>query len=272
LRQAAKEVPPVPDWDVKPGFDLQGKRALVVGFANPAGRAIALALAEAGADVAAAAATLDGDEVMEAKHAARDAAKLGRQSISQAWDVTLPTNVQVSLKQLIREFGPPGILVYNADASLAKPITATSDAEFARVQQVNQSGAFYAARSFLRELPEGAGGRIVFVTGIFGERGVENFAAYATAKAGVHGLAAALSQEVAARDVTVNCISSGWMDYTPGRGPDEIGQNLLMRYIPMRRFGTAEELALLVVLLASDGAGYINGQVLHVDGGVLTHL
>ena len=260
------------EWERKPGFDLSGKKALVVGFGNPAGLALAMGLAEAGADVAVASATLDGDEVMAAKRAAKAVQKAGRASFSQGWDVTLPTNVQVGLKQLIKEFGHPSILVYNADAVLAKPIETTTDAEFARVQQVNQNGAFYSARSFLRELPEGTTGRILFVTAVGSDRGITNMAAYASAKAGVVGLASALSQECGPRGVTVNCIATGWMDWTPGRGPDEIGQNLLLRYLPMRRFGTAEELACLAVLLASDASGYINGQVLHVDGGVATRL
>ena len=262
----------MPEWDRKPGFDLSGKRALVVGFANPAGRAIALALAEAGADVAAASATLSGDEVMEAKRVAKEVAAQSRQSFSQGWDVTLPRNVQVGLKQAIRDFGAPTILVYNADQPLAKPIERVTDAEFARVHAVNQAGAFSTARSFVHELAEGASGRIIFVNTILGERGVENLAAYATAKAGVEGLALGLSQELAGRGVTVNCISTGWMEYTPGRGPDEVGSNLLLRFIPMRRFGRADEIGPLAVLLASDAAGYINGQVLHLDGGASIHL
>jgi 3-oxoacyl-[acyl-carrier protein] reductase len=262
----------VADWNRKPGFDLEGKRALVVGLCNPAGHAIAVALAEAGADVAAASATMDGDEVMAAKRASKAVAGLHRKTMSQGWDVTLPTNVQVGMRQIVKEFGAPHIVVFNADLPLAKPITATSDAEFARVQQVNQNGAFYTARSFVRELPEGETGRMIFVTNILGERGVENFTAYATAKAGVVGLMLALSQEVGGRNITANCISTGWMDWTPGRGPDEIGQNLLMRFVPMRRFGRADETSSLAVLLASDAAGYITGQVLHVDGGIMTHL
>jgi 3-oxoacyl-[acyl-carrier protein] reductase len=262
----------MPDWDRKPGFDLTGKKALVVGTGNPAGRSIALALAEAGADVAVASATLDGDEVMEAKRVSKAVAALGRATLAQGWDVTLPTNVQVGLKQVVKEFGRPSILVYNADAPLFKPLETTTDAEFARVSQVNLAGAFYTARSFVRELPEGADGRLVFVNNVFGERGIGHAVAYGAAKAGVVGLMLGLSQELGARGTTANCISTGWMDYTPGRGSDEIGQNLLMRYIPMRRFGTGDEVAALTVLLASDAAGYISGQVLHVDGGVTTHL
>ncbi len=260
------------DWDRKPGFDLAAKRAIVVGFANPAGRAIANALAEAGADVATASATMDGDEVMEAKRAAKDVEKLGRKSFSQGWDVTLPTNVQVSFRQLKKEFGAPGILVFNADLMIAKPITSISDAEFGRTQQINQSGAFYASRTFLRELPEGEPGRLLYVVSLLGERGLNNMSAYATAKGGVIGLMHALSQEAAPRGVTANAISTGWMDWTPGRGPDDPAQNLLLRFIPMRQFGQGGDLGALSVLLASDAAGYINGQVLHVDGGVSQHL
>ena len=138
------------DWDRKSGFDLTGKKAIVVGFGTPGGSAIALGLAEAGADVAVTSATLDGDEIMAAKRAAKAIQKLGRTSFSQGWDVTLPTNVTVGLRQVVKEFGHPSILVYNADAPLAKPIEKTTDAEFARVQQVNQNGAFYSARSFLK--------------------------------------------------------------------------------------------------------------------------
>lgn len=260
------------EWDRKPGFDLSGKRALVVGCSNPAGRAIAVGLAEAGADVAIVSSTMDGDEVMEAKRTAKVIEALGRKSVSQGWDVTLPTNIQVGLKQIGKDFGKPSILVYNADAVLAKPIEKTTDSEFARIQAVNQSGAYYAARSFLKEFPEGETGRLIFVTSVFAERGVEHYSAYTSAKAGVVGLSAALSQELGARNMTSNCISTGWMDWTPGRGPDEIGANLLLRFIPMRRFGKAEELAALAVLLASDAAGYLNGQVFHVDGGVSQHL
>ncbi|MEO8538587.1 MAG: SDR family oxidoreductase [bacterium] len=260
------------EWDRKAGFDLRGKRALVIGCSNPSGRAIALGLAEAGADVAIASATMDGDEVMEAKRIAKAATALGRNSLAHGWDVTLPTNVQVGLKQISKEFGTPSILVFNADMALAKPIEKTTDSEFAKIQAVNQSGAFYAARSFLKELPEGETGRLLFTTSVFGERGVENLTAYATAKAGVIGLSAALSQEIAARGATCNCISTGWMDWTPGRGPDDVGANLLMRFVPMRRFGKAEELAALAVLLCSDAAGYLSGQVFHVDGGISQHL
>ncbi len=260
------------EWQRSPGFDLTGKRALVIGFANPAGHAIAVAMAEAGADVAAASATMDGDEVMAAKRASKAVAELGRATLSHGWDVTLPTNVQVSFKQVQRDFGMPDIVVFNADAPLQKKITEVTDTEFGRVQAVNQNGAFYTTRTFLKERTAGSRSRLIYITNIFGERGVTGLGAYATAKAGVTGLMAAVSQEAGGDGVTANCISTGWMDWTPGRGPDEVGQNLLMRFVPMRQFGKADQLGALAVLLASDAASFINGQVLHVDGGIMTHL
>ena len=165
----------------------------------------------------------------------------------------------------------PSVLVYNADATLAKPIAKTGDAEFAHVQAVNLSGAFYAARAWVRELGAGPPGRLIFVTSLLGERGVNHLSAYAASKAGVLGLAAALSQELAPT-VTVNCIATGWMDWTIGRGSDDPAENLLLRFIPMRRFGGAENLGALAVLLASDAAGFMSGQTFHVDGGVSAHL
>tara|TARA_B100001123_G_scaffold404978_2_gene494925 strand:- start:9813 stop:10598 length:786 start_codon:yes stop_codon:yes gene_type:complete len=259
------------DWERLEGYDLTGKRALVVGFANPAGHAITEALAESGANVAVASATMDGDEVMAAKRAARTVSSLGRETFSQGWDVTLPTNVRVGLRQLVKEFGVPSVLVYNADLPLSKPIEKTGDAEFANIQAVNLNGAFYAARAWVRELQEGQTGRLIFVSSILGERGVKNLSAYAAAKAGVLGLAASLSQELAPA-ITVNSIATGWMDWTLGRGKDDPSQNLLLRFIPMRSFGGAENLGPLTVLLASDAAGFLSGQVFHIDGGVSNHL
>jgi 3-oxoacyl-[acyl-carrier protein] reductase len=260
------------DWEREPGFDLADKRAIVVGFGNPGGHSIALALAEAGAHVAVASATLDGDEVMEAKRAAKGIRALGRESMSQGWDVTLPTNVQVGLRQIVKEFGKPSIMVFNADRPSVGPIGGVTDTELSNVLQVNLAGAFYAARSFIKERDVSVPGRIIFVTSVIGERGLDNASAYAAAKAGVAGLSNALSQELGDQGVTSNCIATGWMSWTQGRGSDEPAENVLLRFIPMRRFGAGDELAGAAVLLASGGASYINGEVIHVDGGVTTHL
>ena len=258
------------EWQRSPGFDLSNKKVLVVGFSNPSGESIAIALAEAGADVATASATMNGDEVMAAKRASKKIRELGRKTISQGWDVTLPVNIQVGLKQIIKEFGCPDVVVYNADLTLAKPLVKTSDSEFSRIHQVNLHGAFSTARSYVRDLKDSKG-KIIFVSSIFGSRGISNTAAYASAKAGVTGLTLALSQELSPQ-ITVNCIASGWMSWTSGRGSDVLEENRLLRFIPARRFGEPSEIRALVVLLASEASNYITGQVFNIDGGVTTHL
>ncbi|MGI8927169.1 MAG: SDR family NAD(P)-dependent oxidoreductase [Tepidiformaceae bacterium] len=187
--------------------DLGGKEALVVGCATPAARPIALALAAAGADVAIASATTEPEEMFEARRIAKEAALTGRRTFSQGWDVTLPVNVQVGLKQLLKEFGRPSILVFTADAPLERPLEKTTDAEFARVQQVNLHGAFYAARSFVRECVPAGPGRIIFVTPALPQSSPPAGAAYAAARAGLVGLAAALSRELAPRAIAVHCVA-----------------------------------------------------------------
>jgi NAD(P)-dependent dehydrogenase (short-subunit alcohol dehydrogenase family) len=182
--------------------NLAGKTAVVVGFGNALGRAVARALAEAGANVGAAAASLDGDEVMEAKRAARDASKAGRASFSQAWDVTLPTNVQVSLKQLVKELGRPSILVYSPSVALDAAFTKTTDAQLAHDHGVVLLGAFYAARSFVRELGEERGAIALVIPDSGGN------VAIATAAAGLRGLADGLWRELNGR-VRVVAIEAG---------------------------------------------------------------
>ena len=153
---------------------------------------------------------------------------------------------------------------------MAKPLVKTSDSEFSKIHQVNLHGAFATARSYVRDLKDSKG-KIIFVSSIFGSRGISNTAAYASAKAGVTGLTLALSQELSPQ-ITVNCIASGWMSWTPGRGTNSVEDNLLLRFIPSRRFGEPSELSALAVLLSSEAANYITGQIFTIDGGVSTHL
>jgi NAD(P)-dependent dehydrogenase (short-subunit alcohol dehydrogenase family) len=252
-------------------FSLQDKKALVLGAGTPAGRAIAVALAEAGADVAVAAASIDGDEVMACRRTRRAVEALGRRSAEYAFDVTLGQNVQVSTRQVAKEMGGLNILVYAASLNLARPLERTSDSEWNRSIAVNLSGAFYACRAAVREMAAAGGGRIILVTSNLGERGLPDASMLVTAHHGLIGLTRALAIELADRDIRVNAIAAGWLEGAPGAGePNE--ENLLVRYIPMRRLGKPEELGPLAVYLASDASDYITGQVLHVDGGVAQHL
>lgn len=252
------------DWERKPGFDLAGKSALVIGALTPAGPAIASALAEAGANVSALTVTHEASE-REAFEAVLPSGGI------TLGDVRGSATFADALARVFSNGSSPSIVVYAADLLVPQSISDTTDAEFELMQAINVNGAFVAARAFARSHTRGPG-RLIFVNSIFAERGVENVAGYAAARAGTTGLMTALSQELGGRGITANCISTGWMDWTLGRGADDIGQNRLLRFIPARRFGKADDLGALAVLLASDAAGYLNGQTFHVDGGIMTHL
>ena len=265
------------EWgDVRSGvdaFDLSGKRALVIGAGGPAGRAIALALGEAGADVAVSSVTSDGDEVMRVKGVQRELTKLGRKTSAMATDVTLGAGVQVMVRQVAKEFDGIDVLVNAPDLFLGKAAEATTDIEWNRVMQVNLAGTFHACRAAGKEmLKQGRGGRIINVCSVLGERAIAHAAAYCAAQAGVMNLTRALATEWGPQGITVNALAQGWMDYTPLLGDPDPASNKTVRFVPMKRAGAADELAPLAVYLASDSCGYITGQVLFVDGGLTTHL
>jgi NAD(P)-dependent dehydrogenase (short-subunit alcohol dehydrogenase family) len=252
-------------------FSLAGKTGLVLGAGTPAGQAIAVALAEAGADVAVASASIDGEEVMACRRTRRAIEALGRRSAEYAFDVTLGQNVQVSTRQVAKEMGGLDILVYAVASALNRPMEKTTDAEWTRSLAVNLSGAFFACRAAVREMLAAGGGRIILVTSNLGERGLAGASMLSAAHHGVIGLTRSLAIELADRGVRVNAIAAGWLEGVPGAGePNE--ENLMVRFIPMRRLGRPEELGPLAVYLAADSSEYITGQVLHVDGGVAQHL
>jgi NAD(P)-dependent dehydrogenase (short-subunit alcohol dehydrogenase family) len=265
------------EWgDVKLGldaFDLTGKRALVIGAGAPAGRAIALALGEAGADVTVSSASTDGDEVLRARKVQQELTKMGRKSSTVATDVTLGAGVQVMVRQVAKEMDGIDILVSAPDLFLGKAAETTTDVEWSKVMQVNLSGTFHACRAVGKEMiKQGRGGRIINVTSVLGERAIANSVAYCAAQAGVHNLTRALATEWGPHGVTVNAIAQGWMEYTPAVGNPDPAANQTVRFVPMKRAGAADEMAPLAVYLASDASAYISGQVLNVDGGLSTHL
>ena len=254
-------------------YDLTGKRALVIGAGGAAGRAIALALGEAGADVTVSSTSTDGEEVMRAKRVQQELVKLGRKSTTVATDVTLGQGVQVMVRQVAKEMDGIDILVNAPDLFLGKPAESTTDIDFNRVMQVNLAGTFHACRAVGKEmLKQERGGRIINVASVLGERAIANAAAYCAAQAGILNLTRALATEWGPRGITVNAIAQGWMEHSPAIGNPDPAANQTVRFVPMKRAGKADELAPLAVYLASDSCGYISGQVMFVDGGLTTHL
>ncbi len=254
-------------------YDLTGKHALVIGAGGAAGRAIALALGEAGADVTVSSTSTDGEEVMRAKRVQQELVKLGRKSTTVATDVTLGQGVQVMVRQVAKEMDGIDILVNAPDLFLGKPAESTTDIDFNRVMQVNLAGTFHACRAVGKEmLKQARGGRIINVASVLGERAIANAVAYCAAQAGILNLTRALATEWGPHGITVNAIAQGWMEHSPAIGNPDPAANQTVRFVPMKRAGKADEVAPLAVYLASDACGYISGQVMFVDGGLTTHL
>ena len=255
--------PPVAEG-VLQGWDLSGQRAIVYGAERPSAAAVVEALREAGALVAVTSAETGGSSMFRMKKAAAGGP-------AEAVDLANGTNVRVATRKLAKQLGGVDIAVVAPSAWFAAPLGKTLDADVQRILGANLAGTYAAFRSATREFRDGPG-RLIALLDAPAVRGLSNVSAVAASQAGVIGLVRALSQELAPRGVTVNAIVQGWTEQSPGRGSSNVDDNLLLRFIPMRRFGTPQDVAPLAVYLASPAAGYITGQVFQIDGGVLKHL
>ena len=259
---------PLPSPEVREGklqgFDLSGRRVIVYGAEKPVATAMVEALREAGASVGVTSANTDGTSLFRLK-------KAGASGPTESVDLSNGTNVQVATRKISKELGGVDAAVVVPQLYHAAPIRKTLDADIQRVLMGNLGGTYAAFRSAAREF-RGRPGRLVAVLDASAVRGLTNLSIYSAAQSGVIGLVRALSQELAPTGTTVNAIVVGWTDSTPGRGPSAEEENLLLRFIPMRRFGEAADAAPLAVYLCSEASGYISGQVIQVDGGVLKHL
>ena len=253
-------------------FELSGKVALVVGGATALGRAIGVALAEAGADAAFTSLTVNRQEEVAANSAVNEVWALGRRGFAAAIDVTDAAQVEAIVRRAVDELGRLDILVNNPDLPFAKPLADTAPNEWQRVLTANLSAVFFACRAAgAVMLPQGKG-RIINVTSILGERGLSNSTAYCAAKAGVINLTRALALEWARTGVTVNGIGVGFLDDAPGIGEDGSLKEALEKYLPLHRLARSSEMAGLAVYLASDASDFVTGQTIFVEGGALAHV
>lgn len=255
----------------RPDFSLQGKSALVIGASNPLGRAAAVALAEAGANVAVATSTRSPREEVAANSCANEIWALNRKGFAQTIDSAAESDIEALVQRAADELGQLEILVNAQDAPFAKPIGEISPAEWRRALDVNLTGVYLACRTAgLRMLAQGSG-RIINITSVLGERGMANGSAYCAAQAGVLNMTRALALEWARSGTTVNAIGAGW---TEGMGilAEVEARQQLERYLPYKRLAQAEEIAGAVVYIASDAADYLTGQVIWIEGGALSHV
>jgi 3-oxoacyl-[acyl-carrier protein] reductase len=246
-------------------IDLSGKSAVVTGGSRGIGRAIAVRLAEQGADVTFSyrGNAAGADETRSAVEA------LGRRAVAVQGDATDPAAADALIGAALAAFGKVDILVNNAGVTHDDLVMRMSLDAWREVLETNLFGAFYAIKAAMRPMLRARRGRIVNVTSVSGLVGQAGQANYSSAKAGLVGLTMATAREVASRGITVNAVAPGFVltDLTRDLSPEL--QEQIRSSTPLGRFGTAEEVAAAVAFLASDDAAYITGHVLTVDGGMV---
>ncbi|MBE3648129.1 3-oxoacyl-[acyl-carrier-protein] reductase [Paenibacillus polymyxa] len=243
---------------------LSGKTALVTGASRGIGRSIALALAQAGANVAV---NYAGSEAAATEVAELIRAK-GVEAITVQANVGRAEEADQLIKDVVGAWGKIDILVNNAGITRDNLIMRMKEEEFDQVIETNLKGVFNCLKAATRPMMKQRSGRIINISSVVGVLGNAGQANYVAAKAGVIGLTKSSARELASRGITVNCVAPGFIDTEMTQVlADDLRDNMLSG-IPLARLGRPEEIADVVLFLASDASSYMTGQTLHVDGGM----
>ena len=247
------------------GISLDGQVALVTGSSRGIGAVIARRLAQAGARVA-----LNYNASIDAAIEVQESiASAGGNAMLTAGDVSDESQAEQIIRAVIAEFGRIDILINNAGIHRDRLLLRMKASDFDEVLQVNLRGAFLCTRFVMPHLIRQHYGRVVNISSVVGLTGNPGQANYAAAKAGLIGFTKAVAREVASRNVTVNAVAPGYIATGMVEGLTEEQRSQILERIPMGRFGTSEDVAETILFLSSRGAGYLTGQVLTVDGGLI---
>ncbi|MBN2019793.1 MAG: 3-oxoacyl-[acyl-carrier-protein] reductase [Sedimentisphaerales bacterium] len=237
--------------------------AVVTGAARGIGRAIVLELLKQGRIVAGL--DINAEQLRDLEDVCE---QQGFDVITKCVDITNTPQLTEVLEELANQLGGIGVLVNNAGITRDKLMIQMDDDDFDKVIAVNLRAAFVATRVAARSMIRNKFGRIISISSVAGVIGQAGSANYAASKAGLIGMTKSIAREVGKKNITANCIAPGFIQTDMTAVLPDIVKEAAMQVIPVRRFGTVDDVARAVAFLASDDAGYISGQVLAVDGGM----
>lgn len=254
-----------------PVFSLEGRHALVTASIGPLARALALGLAEAGADVSVTTLHASKAEEREASAILQSCRALGRKGSLARVDLTDPAPVDAAVTAIEAAAGPLHILVNAGHEANIRPVLEASLADWEREISRNVTSAFVVTQAVGRRMLERGFGRVVNVVSILADRGVPNAAIFAASQGALLGFTKSLGLEWGRGGVTVNALGIGFYEGVPGIQADEQMHGILQRYIPLKRLGRPEDLQGALVYLCSDAAGFTDSEVVVVDGAISNH-
>ena len=242
---------------------MTNRTALITGASRGIGRACALALAEAGARVALAA-----RNIAQLEELAEQIRSKGREAFAVGLDLASPDSIKEAVGKASKDFGRIDILVNNAGVTKDGLALRMKKDDWDLVINTNLTGTFLVCQQVLPGMMRERWGRIINISSVVGEMGNPGQANYVASKAGLIGLTKSLAQEMGSRNITVNAIAPGFIETDMTHGLSQELKDKMLANIPLKRLGQADDVASAVVFLASDGAAYISGHVLDVNGGL----
>lgn len=244
-------------------MSLNEKVALVTGATRGIGAAIAAGLGEAGATVVGTATSEAGAAKITQRFKDNNIAGVG-----MVLDVTSIDSVTEVMQAISDQFGAPTILVNNAGITKDNILMRMKDDEWMDVMETNLTSVFRLAKACVRPMTKARWGRIINISSVVGAMGNAGQSNYSASKAGVGGFARALAKELGSRNITVNTVAPGFINTDMTKDLPEANKEALLTQVPLARLGAPEEIAAVVCFLAGEGAAYITGETIHVNGGM----
>lgn len=245
---------------------VTGKVALVTGSGRGIGKAIALALAERGADI-----VINDLDMDNAAHTVEEIKALGRKAIAIKADVSSEIEVEEMVKECMNQFGRIDILVNNAGLISTKLLQETTVQDWDRIMSINLKGVFLCTKAVYPYMMDQKSGKIINIASVAGKRGGGLFgkSAYSASKGGVISFTKAVAREAGEFGINVNAVTPGFTDTEMVTGMSQDQRESVINSIPMRRAGKPEDIAKAVCFLASSDSDYISGEIMDVDGGIM---